>query len=106
MLLKKKKKKTNIFLFFFPVGRTIPRLWWGIKLQSWTGHASGRALGPRRHGRESAGKPDLDCQQWRDQLSRKAGDHERGTVHPGGISDRSELYQYRSHQWNELLLCG
>jgi hypothetical protein len=92
-------------------GRADLRLRWRSSLQR-NGyvyacrHPSGRAYNLSSDGRKSAGGFDLDRQQWRDQLSRQAGDHERWTLYPNSFAGRGELHRYRTHQRYELLLRG
>src|SRR4029077_16045517 len=93
-------------------GRANLRLRWRSSLQQRNGydsacrHPSGHAHSLSSYGGKSAGRLDLDWQQWGDQLSRQAGDYERRTLYPNSFGDRGELHRYRTHQRYELLLCG
>jgi hypothetical protein len=91
-------------------GRTDFRLRWRGELQQRIGHdscgddCSCRTDSLNPYGRKSAGCFELDEQQWRDRLSRQAGDHERRTLHPNSFAYCGELHRYWTYQRHELFL--
>ena len=82
----------------FAVGRPELQLRRRSQLQRRTGHdsagvdGSGRAYSPGCYSRKSAGGPDLDCQQWRDQLSRKAGHRRAADLTPKWAAPTAASY--------------